>query len=161
MLRSKARKRSPWSNEQRHHVHPDRDCNRRKATATDAVTNGRPAVQRPDAKHYSTVLLTCASIAHDFYGKRGKTAPFGLFAMAYSLSCATHVKSLSRHKVLQNKAGRCTALRPFNSAPAAIGHRNMHETACSYKIAPENIILSSTFFHSGLHFSGFSAAFCT
>lgn len=48
---------------------------------------------------YSTVLLTQVSVAYDIPAMR-QTGPFGLFAEARSLSYATHVKSLSRHKSL-------------------------------------------------------------
>ena len=46
---------------------------------------------------YSTVLLTWASIAHDCTAMRQISA-FRPIAVATSLSCATHEKSLSRHK---------------------------------------------------------------
>ena len=50
--------------------------------------------------------------------QRDKTAPLGVFAMAKSLSCATHVKSLSRHKVLQIDAA-------VDAAPVAVEERNL------------------------------------
>ena len=46
---------------------------------------------------YSTVLLTWASIAHDYPAMQHISA-FIPIAEATSLSCATHIKSLSRHK---------------------------------------------------------------
>ena len=58
--------------------------------------------------------------------QRGKTAPLGVFAMAKSLSCATHVKSLSRHKVLQIDAAADAAPWPFMAAPVAVEERNLH-----------------------------------
>ena len=58
--------------------------------------------------------------------QRGKTAPLGVFAMAKSLSCATHVKSLSRHKVLQIDAAVDAAPWPFMAAPVAVEERNLH-----------------------------------
>ena len=57
--------------------------------------------------------------------QRGKTAPLGVFAMAKSLSCATHVKSLSRHKVLQIDAAVDAAPWPFMAAPVAVEERNL------------------------------------
>ena len=58
--------------------------------------------------------------------QRDKTAPLGVFAMAKSLSCATHVKSLSRHKVLQIDAAVDAAPWPFMAAPVAVEERNLH-----------------------------------
>lgn len=58
--------------------------------------------------------------------QRGKTAPLGVFAMAESLSCASHVKNLSRHKDLQNEVVVATALRLFITEPATDEQRNLH-----------------------------------
>ena len=52
--------------------------------------------------------------------------------MANSLSCATHVKSLSRHKVLRKKAAADAAPLPFSSALAAAEFRNMHVSGLRY-----------------------------
>ena len=51
----------------------------------------------------------------------------GVFAMAKSLPCATHVKSLSRHKVLQIDAAVDAAPWPFMAAPVAVEERNLHK----------------------------------
>ena len=60
--------------------------------------------------------------------QRGKTAPLGVFAMAKSLSCATHVKSLSRHKALQIDAAADAAPWPFMAAPVAVEERNLQNS---------------------------------
>ena len=92
--------------------------------------------ERNVRRSMSGVVAGCKTLFHGaldmslhrawFYGKRGRTAPFGLFALANSLSCATHVKSLSRHKVLQIGDGYYAALRLLSAATVAIEHRNMH-----------------------------------
>jgi len=57
---------------------------------------------------------------------KGQISASGVFAMAKSLSCAPRVKSLSRHKVLQNKVTAAAAPRPFMTAPVAAEQRNLH-----------------------------------
>ena len=56
---------------------------------------------------------------------KGPNSAHGVFAMAESLSCATYVKSLSWHKVLQNKVAVATAPRLSMAAPVAAEQLNL------------------------------------
>ena len=78
-----------------------------RLVVSDALGNGRTAeVNGQPRRHYSTVLLTWASTACDSFAKRQGSIN-AVFAMAQSLSHATHVKSLTRHKVfLAEPAGQ-------------------------------------------------------
>ena len=66
---------------------------------------------------YSTVLLTWASITHDCPAMRQIDA-LSPIAVANSLSCVTHVKSLSRHKAAGSTPPE-PWLRPYRTGGSA------------------------------------------
>ena len=97
-----------------------------------ALSNGHGSVHRrtvcvPTGQtecHYSTVLLTWASIAYDVMAKWQGCIKWPL-PWLESLSYATHVKSLSRHKVILSRLSGKPAPCPFGGANSCVRWRNM------------------------------------
>ena len=110
------------------------DCyERTKRYMHFASSNGHGSVHRrtvcvPTGQtewHYSTVLLTWASIAYDLMAKRQGCIKWPL-PWLESLSYATHVKSLSRNKVILSRLSGKPAPCPFGGANSSVRWRNMH-----------------------------------